>query len=196
MSRSTDRPVPSPSSERSPVALAEVRGRFRPQRSFLRRFSLHCLSPLMLVVNTADAGIFTYGGLVGTSHHATAVTSLYRYILLVLSVVPANLLRIKRLSGVGLLWASVRFLAGLRKPLGISAGVWFAAHTVVGLMEYFDLFSGLLRQFLIGTYSWAWSRWSYLRRCCLRLTTPQWRRGCPRRAVRRMHRSVHRSSHV
>lgn len=76
MTRSTDRPVPSLSSERSPVALAEARGRSRPQRSFLRRFSLHCLSPLMLVVNTADAGIFTYGGLVGTSDHATAVTGL------------------------------------------------------------------------------------------------------------------------
>lgn len=149
MTRSTDRPVPSPSSERSPVALAEARGRSRPQRSSLRRFSLHCLSPLMLVVNTADAGIFMHGGLVGTSH-PTAVTGLYRYILLVLSVVPANLLCIKRLGGVRVLWASIRFLAGLRKPLRISAGVWFAAHAMVGITEYFDLSSDVLRQFLVG----------------------------------------------
>jgi DMSO/TMAO reductase YedYZ heme-binding membrane subunit len=150
MTRSTDRLVPSPSSGRSPAARAEAFGLSRPQRSFLRRFSLHWLPALILAANTAYAGLFTYQGLVGTSHHATAVTGLYGSILLVLGLVPTNLLRIKRLSGVRPLWASIRFFAGLRKPLGISAGVWFAAHTVVGLTEYFDLSSGVLRQFLIG----------------------------------------------
>lgn len=109
--------------KRSPAATAEASGRSRPQRSFLRRLSLHWLPALIVVANTAYAGLFTYQGLVGTSHHATAVTGLYGSILLVLGLVPTNLLRIKRLSGVRPLWASIRFFAGLRKPLGISAGV-------------------------------------------------------------------------
>lgn len=116
----------------------------------MRRFSLLWLPALILVTNTAYAGLFTYQGLVGASHHATAVTGLYGSILLVLALVPANLLRIRQLGGVRALWVPIRFLAGLRKPLGISAGVWFAAHTIVGLKEYFDLSSGVLRQFLIG----------------------------------------------
>jgi DMSO/TMAO reductase YedYZ heme-binding membrane subunit len=111
---------------------------------------LHWLPTLIVAVNTAFAGLFTYEWLVGSSHHATATTGLYGSILLVLCLVPANVLRIKRLSRVSPLWASIRFLAGLRMSLGISAGVWFAAHTVVGLTEYFDLSSGVPRQFLIG----------------------------------------------
>ncbi len=138
------------SSGPSPAVAAGAPGQSRPRRSFLRRFSLHWLPALILVTNTAYAGLFTYQGLVGTSHHATAATGLYGSILLVLALVPANLLRIRQLSGVRPLWAPIRFLAGLRKPLGISAGVWFAAHTIVGLTEYFDLSSGILRQFLIG----------------------------------------------
>ena len=148
MTRDSEGPVSSPSSGLSPATATP--GRSRPRRSFLRRFSLHWLPALILAANTAYAGLFTYQGLVGTSHHATAVTGLYGSILLVLSIIPANLLRIKRLSRVKPVWASIRFLAGLRKPVGISAGVWFAAHTIVGLMEYFDLSSELLRQFLIG----------------------------------------------
>ena len=139
MTQGTGGPVSNPSS-----GLPSASGRSRPRRSFLRRFSLHWLPVLILASNTAYAGLFTYQGLVGTSHHATAVTGLYGSILLVLSIIPADLLRIKRLSRVEPLWTSIRFLAGLRKPLGISAGVWFAAHPVVGLTEYFDLSSGLL----------------------------------------------------
>jgi hypothetical protein len=38
----------------------------------------------------------------------------------------------------------VRSLARLRKPLGISAGIWFVAHSVVGTVEYLDLSWGAL----------------------------------------------------
>jgi DMSO/TMAO reductase YedYZ heme-binding membrane subunit len=151
MTRSIGRPISKPSSGPSPAAAAAgAPGRDRLRRSFSRRFSLHWLPALIVAANTAYAGLFTYQGLLGTSHHATAATGLYGSILLVLCLVPANLLRIRQLSRVRPLWTPIRFLTGLRKPLGISAGVWFAAHTIVGLTEYFDLSSGVLRQFLIG----------------------------------------------
>lgn len=119
-------------------------GRGARDRSFLRWFSLRWLTTFIVLVNVAYAGLITFQCLVGTIRHATADTGIYGSILLVFALVPANLLRF------GWFKKSVRFLAGLRKPLGISSGVWFVAHTVVGLVEYFDLSSGVLRQFLIG----------------------------------------------
>lgn len=85
MTRSTGRPISKPSSGPSPAAAAAgAPGQDPPQRSFLRRFSLRWLPALIVASNTAYAGLFTYQGLVGTSHHATAATGLYGSILLVL----------------------------------------------------------------------------------------------------------------
>lgn len=41
----------------------------------------------------------------------------------------------------------MRVLARLRKPLGVSAGVWFVAHSVVSVREFFNLSLPLLPQF-------------------------------------------------
>jgi DMSO/TMAO reductase YedYZ heme-binding membrane subunit len=141
----TDHSTPSSSSGPSP---AYPPGRGARVRSLLRRFSLRWLTTIIVLANAAYAGLITVQFLAGAYRHATADTGLYGTILLVLTLVPANLLRFgwfKRRK-------PVRFLAGLRKPLGISAGVWFAAHTIVGIVEYFDLSlsSELVRQFLIG----------------------------------------------
>ena len=145
MTYGTEHSTPSSSSGPSP---ADPPGRGARVRSLLRRFSLRWLTTIIVLANAAYAGFITVQFLAGAYRYATADTGLYGTILLVLTLVPANLLRFgwfKRRK-------PVRFLAGLRKPLGISAGVWFAAHTVVGIVEYFDLSlsSELVRQFLIG----------------------------------------------
>lgn len=103
MARSTGRAKPSSGPALATAAGASVRD--RPQRSFSHRFSLSWLPALIVAANTAYAGLFTYQGLVGTSHHATAATGLYGSILLVLCLVPANLLRIRQLSRARPLWA-------------------------------------------------------------------------------------------
>ena len=41
----------------------------------------------------------------------------------------------------------MRALARLRKPMGVSAGVWFVVHSVVSVRELFDLSLPLLPQF-------------------------------------------------
>ncbi|MDP8953099.1 MAG: hypothetical protein M3N18_12855 [Actinomycetota bacterium] len=139
MTRATDHPVPIS----SPV---DTPGRGARDRSPLRRFSLRWLTALIVLANVAYAGLITVQSLAGAYRHATMDTGIYGSILLVFALVPANLLRFGGFKRRKL----VRVLAGLRKPLGISAGVWFVAHTVVGIVEHFDLSSGVLRQFLIG----------------------------------------------
>lgn len=59
---------------------------------------------------------------------ATGPTALVGMILLVLTLVPANLPNLARRPRAA---ALVR----LRRPLGISAGIWFVAHSVVGFAE-------------------------------------------------------------
>jgi hypothetical protein len=66
MTHSPDRPVVEAPSGNAQAAGAS--GRSQPQRSFLRRFSLHWLPALIVAANTSYAGLFTYQGLVGTSH--------------------------------------------------------------------------------------------------------------------------------
>ena len=139
MTHGTDHPVPAS----SPV---DAPGRGARDRSFLRRFSLRWFKTIIVLANVAYAGLITFRCLAGTIRHATADTGIYGSILLVFALVPANLLRFGWFKKRKL----VRFLAGLRKPLGISAGVWFVAHTVVGVAEYFNLSASLVRQFLIG----------------------------------------------
>ncbi len=64
-------------------------------------------------------------------------------IFLIGALVPSNLLRFERYAS----GRRTRALARLRKPLGISAGVWFVAHSVVSVWEFFDLSLPLLPQF-------------------------------------------------
>lgn len=132
-----------PASEPSPV---DAPGRVARDRSFLRWFSLRWLSTLIVLVNVSYAGFITVQFLSGAYRHATADTGLYGVILLVLTLVPANLLRIRWFKSK----KPVRFLAGLRKPLGISSGVWFVVHTIVGVAEYLSLSWALPGQLLIG----------------------------------------------
>ena len=82
---------------------------------------------------SADSGITSLAAIIGT-------------VLLFLVLLPSNLLRFDW-------WGRKRWIRGLarlRKPLGISSGIWFVAHSVVALVEYFDLRESLVRQFLIG----------------------------------------------
>jgi DMSO/TMAO reductase YedYZ heme-binding membrane subunit len=137
MTHGTNCPASGPS-------LVDTPGRGTRDRSFLRWFSLRWLTTLIVLTNVTYAGLITTQALAGTIRHATADTGIYGSILLLFALVPANLLRFGWFKKRKL----VRFFAGLRKSLGISAGVWFVAHTVVRLVEYLNLSESLLRQFL------------------------------------------------
>ena len=96
----------------------------------------------ILTANLALAGLLTalsLAGLVGITDPSAYVGS----VLLVLTVLPSNLLRFGRFSLDGRL----RALARLRKPLGISAGVWFVVHSAASVWELFDLSAPLGPQF-------------------------------------------------
>lgn len=74
-------------------------------------------------------------------------------VLLILTLLPSNLLHLERFKRGG----AVKTTAQLRAPLGISAGVWFVAHTLASL-QLFDLAAPLLPQFfaadiIIGTFA-------------------------------------------
>ncbi len=76
----------------------------------------------------------------------TKVTDISAYLgalFLLGALVPSNLLRFERFAR----GQRMRTLARLRKPLGVSAGVWFVAHSVVSVWEFFDLSLPLLPQF-------------------------------------------------
>ncbi len=97
---------------------------------------------LILAANFALAGLLTALSLAGL----VGVTDLSAYIgtvLLVGSILPSNLLRFGRFSQE----RRVRALARLRKPLGVSAGVWFVVHSVASVWEHFDLSLPLVPQF-------------------------------------------------
>ncbi|MEJ7632618.1 MAG: ferric reductase-like transmembrane domain-containing protein, partial [Rubrobacteraceae bacterium] len=64
-------------------------------------------------------------------------------VLLVGTLLPSNLLRFGRFSH----GRRMRALAKLRKPLGISAGVWFVVHSAASVWEHFDLSLPLGPQF-------------------------------------------------
>jgi sulfoxide reductase heme-binding subunit YedZ len=73
----------------------------------------------------------------------TGISAYLGTFFLIGALVPSNLLRFERYASR----RRTRALAGLRKPLGISAGVWFVAHSVVSVWELFDLSLPLLPQF-------------------------------------------------
>lgn len=127
MTYGTDYPAAKPVSQEPPV---------RPARDWINW--------LIVLANAAYATIVTGQSLVGAGR-ATGNTAVIGAVLLVFVLLPSNLLRFR--------WARrrpIQTLARLRKPLGISAGIWFVAHTIAGLVEYFDLSESLLRQLLIG----------------------------------------------
>ena len=105
------------------------RGRFRPARLIVMANVV--LVVLLLVLSFAGvaevAGVSAY---LGT-------------FFLVGALVPSNLLRFERYAS----GRTTRALARLRKPLGISAGLWIVAHSVVSVFELFDLSLPLLQQF-------------------------------------------------
>lgn len=134
MTYGTDYPAPRPSPQDPPVR--GVRG----------WSSLRWLPLIIVLANAVYAVIVMLQSLAGSTRGATGDTALYGAVLLVLVLLPSNLLRFRWFSRRKL----VRFFAKLRKPLGISAGIWFVVHTIVGLVEYFDISGSLLRQLLIG----------------------------------------------
>ena len=97
---------------------------------------------LILAANFALAGLLTalsLAGLVGVTDPSAYVGT----VLLVGSILPPNLLRFGRFSQE----RRVRALARLRKPLGVSAGVWFVVHSAASVWEHFDLAKPLGPQF-------------------------------------------------
>jgi DMSO/TMAO reductase YedYZ heme-binding membrane subunit len=92
--------------------------------------------------NLALAGLFTalsLAGLVEVTDPSAYVGS----VLLVVSILPSNLLRLGRFPQE----RRMRALARLRKPLGISAGIWFIVHSAASVWELFDLSLPLGPQF-------------------------------------------------
>ncbi len=127
MTYGTDYPAAKPVSQNPPV---------RPACDWINW--------LIVLANAVYAAIMTSQSLAGAGR-ATGDTAVIGAILLVFVLLPSNMLRFK--------WARrrpIQALARLRKPLGISAGIWFVAHTIAGIVEYFDLSESLLRQLLIG----------------------------------------------
>jgi hypothetical protein len=97
---------------------------------------------LILTANLALAGLLTalsLAGLVGVTDPSAYIGS----VLLVGSILPSNWLRLGRFSHE----RTMRALARLRKPLGISAGVWFVVHSAASVWEHFDLSLPLGPQF-------------------------------------------------
>lgn len=127
MTHGTDYPAAKPVSRDPPV---------KPARGWINW-------PIVLA-NAIYAAILTGQSLAGTGR-ATGNTAVIGAVLLVFVMLPSNLLRFRWARG-----RPIQTLARLRKPLGISAGIWFVAHAIVGIVEYFDLSESLLRQLLIG----------------------------------------------
>lgn len=131
MTFGTDYPAAKPSMQDPPV---------RPARSVPADYSW---------ASVVYAVYLTVQSLAGVGLH-TGTTGVVGAVFLILVLFPSNLLRFGWWSRKKALRVPLRFLARLRKPLGISAGVWFVAHTIVGTVEFFDFSGSLLRQFLIG----------------------------------------------
>ena len=92
------------------------------------------LSRIIVPTNIALAGLLS----VLSFARVAGVTDISAYlgtIFLIGALVPSNLLRFERFAH----GPNTRALARLRRPLGISAGVWFVVHSVVSVWEFFDL---------------------------------------------------------
>lgn len=97
---------------------------------------------LILGANVVLAALLTVLSLAGF----VAVTDPSAYVgtvLLVGTVLPSNLPRFGRFSQD----RRLRALTRLRKPLGVSAGVWFVVHSAASVWEHFDLSVPLGPQF-------------------------------------------------
>ena len=105
------------------------RGRLRPAR-------LIVMANVVLVVLLL---VLSFAGVA----EVTGISAYLGTFFLVGALVPSNLLRFERYAS----GRRMRALARLRKPLGISAGLWFVAHSVVSVFELFDLSLPLLPQF-------------------------------------------------
>ncbi len=132
MAYGTDYQAPTPSSTEAPAGVA---------RGWLPR--------LIVLGSVAYAAYLTILSLAGSGLH-TGTTGVIGGVFLLLVLFPSNLLRFEWWSGRRALQVPLRFLTRLRKPLGVSAGVFFVAHTVVGFVEFFDFDASLVRQVLIG----------------------------------------------
>src|SRR4028118_1670782 len=100
------------------------------------------LARLTVTTNVALAGLLS----VLSFARVVEVTGISAYLgtfFLIGALVPSNLLRFERYAS----GRRTRALAKLRKPLGVSAGVWFVAHSVVSVWELFALSLPLLPQF-------------------------------------------------
>lgn len=97
---------------------------------------------LILASNVALAGLLTILSLAGFVE-VTDPSAYIGTVLLVGTLLPSNLLRFGRFSH----GRRMRALAKLRKPLGISAGVWFVVHSAASVWEHFDLSLPLGPQF-------------------------------------------------
>ena len=133
MSFGADYPAPKRSAQDPPI---RPRGRF-PQ--------------VLVWASVVYAAYLTVESLAGAGFD-TGVTGVIGSVSLLLVLVPSNLLRFRWWSSRRVLQRPLRFLSRLRKPLGISAGVWFVAHTIVGFVEFFDFSSlgSFVRQTPIG----------------------------------------------
>lgn len=115
-------------------------------RSGKPRITRDLVSQIIVWMNVAVALAVTVLSFFGVVGGVTVTTANIGISLLLLVLLPSNLLRFDWWGRKS--W--VRGLARLRKPLGISSGIWFVAHSVVALVEYFDLRESLVRQLLIG----------------------------------------------
>src|SRR4028119_1637978 len=100
------------------------------------------LTRLIVTTNVVLAGLLSalsFAGVAGVPGISAYLGTFF----LIGALVPSNLLRFERYASE----RRTRALARLRKPLGISAGVWFVAHSVVSVWELFDLSLPLLPQF-------------------------------------------------
>jgi DMSO/TMAO reductase YedYZ heme-binding membrane subunit len=100
------------------------------------------LAQLIVATNVVLAGLLS----VLSFARVVEVTGISAYLgtfFLIGALVPSNLLRFERYAS----GRRTRALARLRKPLGISAGIWFVAHSVVSVWELFNLSLPLLPQF-------------------------------------------------
>jgi DMSO/TMAO reductase YedYZ heme-binding membrane subunit len=97
---------------------------------------------LIVTANVVLAGLLSVLSFAGVAK-VTDISAYLGTFFLTGALVPSNLLRFERYAS----GRRTRALARLRKPLGISAGVWFVAHSVVSVWEFFDLSLPLLPQF-------------------------------------------------
>jgi DMSO/TMAO reductase YedYZ heme-binding membrane subunit len=110
-----------------------------PSPAESRRFRL---AQLIVTTNVVLAGLLSVLSFAGVVE-VTGISAYLGTFFLIGALVPSNLLRFERYAS----GRRTRTLARLRKPLGISAGIWFVAHSVMSVWELFDLSLPLLPQF-------------------------------------------------